>query len=154
MDSTNTLRMSFCTKTINNKNEVKNTNVEFAVLAVRQYIYNNSLGDFFFIEDVATALTETLFNCINYAYGDNNGVVRITVNIDSDKVRIIVEDEGQGIDDIDKALEPMFTKGNNECSGLGFSVMKAYMDSVEVTYTSPLTPRGTTVIMEKSFKKG
>ena len=63
-----------------------------------------------------------------------------------------VRDRGKGIENVEKAMEPLFTtKPELERSGMGFAFMEAFMDKVEVSST---VGEGTTVKMEKTIGKG
>ena len=61
-------------------------------------------------------------------------------------LEISVKDRGRGIPDIAKARQPMFTTGGDERSGMGFTIMESFMDSLTVRSTAG---RGTTVVMKK-----
>ena len=102
------------------------------------------------MEDVKTAVSEAVTNCIVHAYFDENGKIDI-----SDKeqiVKIEITDHGIGIPDVKKAMEPMYTtKPEEERTGMGFSFMTAFMDQVEV---SSEPGKGTIVKMKKTIGKG
>ncbi len=100
------------------------------------------------LADVKTAVSEAVTNCIVHAYPDAIGTISMTVAIYPNKtVRIVVADKGVGIGDVGKAMQPMFTTGNpDERSGLGFSVMQSFMDTVKVTSR---VGAGTRVVMHK-----
>lgn len=102
------------------------------------------------LADVKTAVSEAVTNCIVHAYKNKIGEIYIYARILTDR-RFIVKiiDKGCGIEDIDKAMEPMYTTSTSgERSGLGFTVMQNFMDKVRVTSK---TGSGTTVTMEKRF---
>ena len=84
--------------------------------------------------DIKTAVSEAVTNCIVHAYPDRVGPVVMTVAVyPGREVRITVADQGVGILDVHKAMEPLFTTGNpEERSGLGFAVMQSFMDKVTV----------------------
>lgn len=98
--------------------------------------------------DVKTAVSEAVTNSVVHGYGEKYGIIIVDMRLFSDNtVEISVEDKGRGIDDIEKAREPLFTtKKDEERAGMGFTVMETFMDSVEV-YSKP--GEGTTVIMKK-----
>ncbi len=100
------------------------------------------------LADVKTAVSEAVTNCIVHAYPGKIGLVRLSAALYEDgMVRITVSDQGVGIPDVPKAMEPMYTTGNpEERSGLGFSVMQSFMDKVKVT---SVPGRGTKVVMTK-----
>lgn len=88
------------------------------------------------ITDIKTAVSEAVTNSIVHAYpGKEKGEIAIKVTLfDDNKVKIEVRDFGVGIDDLEKAKQPFFTtKSNEERSGMGFTVMESFMDSLEVS---------------------
>ena len=85
------------------------------------------------INDIKTAVSEAVTNCVVHAYPKHNGMVTMRCEIEGDIVKITVMDKGIGIKDISKAREPFFTtKPSEERSGMGFAVMESFMDKVEV----------------------
>ena len=101
------------------------------------------------INDVKTAVSEAVTNCIVHAYPSALGKIHMTVRLrENGSAVIIVKDHGCGIADIALAKTPMYTTGGNERSGMGFSVMESFMDKVSVR-SSP--GHGTTVTMTKKF---
>ncbi len=86
------------------------------------------------LADLKTAVSEAVTNCIVHAYPDKVGPVTMTIAVYPDReVRITVADQGVGIPDIHTAMEPLYTTGNpEERSGLGFAVMRSFMDKVTV----------------------
>mgnify|MGYP004571677843 CR=1 FL=1 len=101
------------------------------------------------LADIKTAVSEAVTNCIVHAYKNKIGYIYITTKIfENGKVNIKIRDKGCGIDDIDKAMEPLFTTGGEERAGLGFAVMQSFMDKIKVQ--SKLN-KGTTITMEKSI---
>ena len=99
------------------------------------------------INDIKTAVSEAVTNCIVHGYRDTIGKIYITVQIFPDNVvSVKVRDTGCGIEDIEKAKEPLFTTAGGERAGLGFAVMESFMDSLKVTSR---VGKGTTVTMKK-----
>lgn len=99
------------------------------------------------LADIRTAVSEAVTNCIVHAYPDRLGPIFMTLRLYEDgKVLIRVRDKGCGIPDISQAMEPLFTTGGEERSGLGFSVMQSFTDKVRV---SSRIGKGTTVTLEK-----
>lgn len=99
------------------------------------------------LADLRTAVSEAVTNAIVHAYPQRLGTVTLTVKLyDNGKIRVIVRDRGQGIPDVEKAMEPLFTTGGEERSGLGFSVMESFTDRLSVR-SAP--DKGTTVTMDK-----
>lgn len=103
------------------------------------------------LNDIKTAVSEAVTNCIVHAYPDTIGKIALKVRIAEDStVTISVKDWGCGIADIEKAKTPMFTTGNEERSGMGFTIMESFMQQLRVT--SKLG-RGTTVHMKRKILK-
>ncbi len=104
------------------------------------------------INDVKTAVSEAVTNCIVHAYNSQEGkYIDLSVRIENGKVEIIIEDEGCGIDDVEKAIQPFYTtKPDQERSGMGFTLIKTFMDKVDIISQKD---KGTKVIMQKEFKK-
>ena len=99
------------------------------------------------LSDVKTAVSEAVTNAIVHGYREKAGKIYITVTVsDNNIVRIRIRDKGVGIEDIPKAMEPLFTTAGSERAGLGFAVMESFMDSVRVT-SQP--GKGTTVTLKK-----
>ena len=104
------------------------------------------------ISDIKTAVTEAVTNCIVHAYRDKVGKIEMLMRILEDDVFYIkIKDKGCGIDDVKKAMEPMFTtRPDEERSGLGFIVMESFMDTLKVRST---LDKGTSIIMTKKIGK-
>ena len=86
------------------------------------------------LEDIKTAVSEAVTNSIIHGYGNQVGTVTMECEIDGDEVIVAVSDEGVGIVDIGKAMEPLYTtRPDLERSGMGFAFMEAFMDTLEVT---------------------
>ena len=100
------------------------------------------------IVEVKTAVSEAVSNAVIHGYDKTVGVITLEMRLFSDySVEITVIDCGKGIADIEKAREPLFTtKTEEERSGMGFTVMESFMDSVEVE-SEP--QKGTRVFMKK-----
>lgn len=99
------------------------------------------------LADIRTAVSEAVTNCIVHAYPDDIGDITLTVRLFADgKVTIRVKDKGCGIENVEQAMEPLFTTGGEERSGLGFSVMESFTDKLKVASRKG---RGTVVTMEK-----
>ena len=100
------------------------------------------------LTDIKTAVSEAVTNCIVHAYPDTPGEIVLDLGIyENGFLRVAVTDHGCGISDIAQAMTPLFTTGAvGERSGLGFSVMETFMDSLRVT-SKP--GRGTRVVMTK-----
>ena len=101
------------------------------------------------LEDIKTAVSEAATNAIVHAYPDRIGKVTVKVRICTGQVlEITVRDDGRGIPDVEKARQPMFTTGGEERSGMGFTIMESFMDSLKVR---SVAGRGTTVVMKKKI---
>lgn len=100
--------------------------------------------------DIRTAVSEAVTNSIVHGYRKTPGKVKLTARIfPQRKISITVKDTGCGIENIEQAMEPLFTTDpEGERSGLGFSVMQSFMDSVRVT-SAP--GKGTTVTMHRTL---
>ena len=101
--------------------------------------------------DIKTAVSEAVTNCIVHAYPDSIGRIMLRLRImKGGRLEIVVKDWGRGIEDVRRAMEPMYTSDKSgERSGMGFSFMEAFMDAVEVE-SEP--GRGTTVRMKKKIR--
>jgi len=102
------------------------------------------------ITDVKTAVSEAVTNSIIHGYGNKGGLVKVEGYIEGDEVTVIVSDTGVGIEDIEKAREPLYTsRPDLERSGMGFTVMESFMDQVNVESE---VGAGTKVTMKKIIK--
>ncbi len=137
-----------------NNNEMKlefdaiSENEGFARVAVAAFItpLNPTLEE---INDVKTAVSEAVTNAIIHGYEEKGGKITIRCHISGDFLTLIVEDKGKGIEDIDKAMEPLFTtRPDMDRSGMGFAFMEAFMDNLEVE-SKP--GEGCRIIMEKKL---
>lgn len=90
------------------------------------------------LEEIKTVVSEAVTNSIIHGYEENlEGIVRISVAMTRDSVELVIEDHGKGIDDVEQAMQPLYTtKPELERSGMGFTIMESFMDSIEVV-TSP-----------------
>lgn len=100
------------------------------------------------LNDIKTAVSEAVTNCIVHAYKDTIGKIYITVSESGGVLKITVRDRGCGIDDVKKAMEPLFTTGGEERAGLGFAVMDSFTDKLSVRSTPG---KGTSVTMYKKL---
>jgi len=138
------------------KKALNTVKVTFEALSVNEAFARGVLAAFLLqadptvpqLADMKTALSEAVTNCIVHAYPDHKGTVRIELTLFEDRtVRIVVADKGVGIQDVKKAMEPLYTTGNpDERAGLGFAVMQSFMDGVRVTSRPG---RGTRVTLNK-----
>lgn len=99
------------------------------------------------IEDVKTAVSEAVTNAEIHGYGGRAGIIEMDMEIEGTELTIQIRDSGRGIENVEKALEPLFTTARSgERSGMGFSFMEAFMDELKVQ-SEP--GKGTLVIMKK-----
>lgn len=102
------------------------------------------------LNDIKTAVSEAVTNCIVHAYKEKIGNIYITAIVDGDNVKIRIRDRGCGIPDVEQAMEPLFTTGGEERAGLGFAVMESFTDKLKVRSS---VGKGTTVTMSKKISR-
>lgn len=101
------------------------------------------------ITDVKTAVSEAVTNAIIHGYDSEKEMITIEASIDGNELTIIVQDHGKGIDNLELAMQPLYTsRPDLERSGMGFTVMDSFMDSLEVKSDKG---RGTRILMKKIF---
>lgn len=101
------------------------------------------------VSDVKTALSEAITNSIIHGYEGEVHKIRIECRIEDRQLFVAVIDHGKGIEDVEKAMEPMYTtRPDIDRSGMGFSFMEAFMDEVQV---ESVLGQGTTVRMKKKI---
>lgn len=99
------------------------------------------------LSDIRTAVSEAVTNCIVHAYPDGIGLITLHIKLyDEGRLLLRIRDRGCGIENIPRAMEPLFTTGGEDRSGLGFTVMESFTDKVQVRST---VGKGTTVTLEK-----
>lgn len=103
------------------------------------------------LTDMKTVVSEAVTNAIIHGYDNRpDGVITIKASIEDETVTITVEDEGNGIEDIELARQPLFTsKPELERSGMGFTIMENFMDAIEVVSQQGI---GTRVTMRKRIE--
>lgn len=107
-------------------------NESFARMVVAAFITrtNPTLEE---VSDIKTAVSEAVTNSIIHGYEKSSGMISIRTRVDGRMVYIEVKDNGKGIEDIKKAMEPLYTsKPQEDRSGMGFSFMEAFMDGLTV----------------------
>lgn len=103
------------------------------------------------LADIKTAVSEAVTNCIIHAYENRQGVIRINAQLKDDQIIIQISDNGKGIENVDIAKEPLYTtKPNLERSGMGFTIMESFMDSMKV---ESIVGLGTKITLTKTIKK-
>ncbi len=101
------------------------------------------------INEIKTAVSEAVTNAIIHGYEDSEGIVCMECASCANVITIKISDTGKGIENIDQAMEPLYTgKPDSERTGLGFTIMQTFMDSVEVQSKKG---EGTTVTMTKKI---
>lgn len=103
------------------------------------------------LSDIKTAVSEAVTNCVVHGYGSEEGKIIIECYIEENEITIMVEDYGVGIEDIEQAMEPLFTtKPTDDRAGMGFSFMSIFMDDLKV---ESKRNEGTKVTMRKKIEK-
>ena len=138
MKITNQMRLSFPSKSCNEA---------FARGAISSFItpLDPTINE---LNDLKTAVSEAVTNCIVHGYKRQSGTIYIYASVKEDNtVTVKIRDKGVGIEDINKAMEPLFTTApGEERAGLGFAVMQSFCDRVRVK-SEP--QKGTTVTLIK-----
>ena len=97
--------------------------------------------------DIKTAVSEAVTNCIVHAYPDCIGKILMRCRIlEDNRLEIVIRDWGRGIEDVGKARKPLYTTGGEERSGMGFTIMESFMDSLAVRSKNG---KGTVVTMKR-----
>ena len=104
------------------------------------------------LADLKCAVSEAVTNCIVHGYRDTVGEIRICVKLCEGRlIQVEIKDRGCGIEDVKRAREPLFTTdAENERSGMGFTVMESFCDSVRV---HSKVGKGTTVVLVKRLRR-
>ena len=114
--------------------EAKSENESFARSVVAAFFVqiNPTLEQ---VEDVKTAVSEAVTNCIVHGYeGAQQGQIEISCKLCDNTIFVEITDYGKGIENVEQAMRPFYTTvSTGERSGMGFTVMQAFCDSVEVT---------------------
>ncbi len=139
-----------------NENEMKleflskSNNEAFARIAVAAFVssLDPTIEE---ISDIKTAVSEAVTNSIVHGYENKLGIINIKCKIINRKITIEVTDNGKGIENVDLAKQPLYTsKPNMERSGMGFTIMESFMDSLVVESVLGV---GTKITMEKAIKE-
>ena len=103
------------------------------------------------VNDIKTAVSEAVTNCIVHAYPNELGKIRMKLRLFEDNtLEVVVQDWGVGIADVAQARTPLFTTGNEERSGMGFTIMESFMDAIKVK-SAP--GKGTTVTLRRRISR-
>ncbi|MCH5297392.1 MAG: anti-sigma F factor [Ruminococcus sp.] len=125
----------------------KSCNEAFARSAVAAFVMNldPTISE---LSDIKTAVSEAVTNCIVHGYRRSGGTIYIKGKITDDNMLTLkIRDKGCGIENVKKAMEPLFTTApEEERAGLGFAVMQSFCDKVRV---KSAVGKGTTVTLEK-----
>lgn len=124
----------------------KSTNEAFARIAIAAFVsqLDPTIEE---LADIKTAVSEAVTNSIIHGYEDKQGIVKIKSKLKENQIIIEISDQGKGIENINMAKEPLYTtKPNLERSGMGFTIMESFMDSMEV---ESIVGLGTKVTMTK-----
>ena len=101
------------------------------------------------LSDIKTSVSEAVTNSIIHGYENKEGIIRRSAYIYENIIRIEISDQGKGIEDINTAKQPLYTtKPELERSGMGFTIMDSFMDSLKV---ESVLGMGTKVTMEKKI---
>ena len=128
----------------------KSTNEAFARIAVAAFVsqLDPTIEE---LADIKTAVSEAVTNAIIHGYEDKQGIVKIKSKLKENQIIIEISDQGKGIENINMAKEPLYTtKPNLERSGMGFTIMESFMDSMEV---ESIVGLGTKVTMTKIIQQ-
>jgi len=101
------------------------------------------------VADLKTAVSEAVTNCIIHGYQGEIHKIRMKCTRKERTIYLDIEDDGIGIADVEKAMEPLYTtRADQDRSGMGFTFMEAFMDEVKVTSQ---VGKGTCVHMSKKI---
>lgn len=99
------------------------------------------------ISDIKTAVSEAVTNSIIHGYEDKTGIIKIECTLFANSIEIQISDNGKGIENIEKAKEPLYTtKPELERSGMGFTIMENFMDELKIESVVGI---GTKITMKK-----
>lgn len=127
----------------------KSNNESFARIAVAAFVsqLDPTVEE---IADIKTAVSEAVTNCIIHGYEEKEGIIKMECKLFANSIEIEISDNGKGIEDIEKAKEPLYTsKSDLERSGMGFTIMESFMDEMKV---ESVVGVGTKVTMKKMIK--
>ena len=142
MENTNEMELIF---------DSRSSNESFARVTVAAFMtsLNPTVEE---VSDVKTAVSEAVTNAIIHGYENEVHNITIRCRTQEKTLYLEVEDQGRGIEDVEQAMEPLFTtRPELDRSGMGFSFMEAFMDDLEVI-SAP--GKGTCVKMKKVIGKG
>lgn len=127
----------------------KSSNEAFARIAVAAFVakLDPTIEE---LADIKTAVSEAVTNCIIHGYEEQEGIITVKCKLFANSIEIEILDKGKGIEDINKAKEPLYTsKPDLERSGMGFTIMESFMDEMKV---ESILGAGTKVTMKKMLE--
>ena len=139
-----------------NENEMKlefiskSNNEAFARIAVAAFVsgIDPTIEE---ISDIKTAVSEAVTNSIVHGYEDKLGIINLKCKIKDRDITIEISDNGKGIENVEMAKQPLYTsKPNLERSGMGFTIMESFMDSLQIESVLGV---GTKITMKKTIKE-
>ena len=140
MQPVNKMKTEFCSKSVNEG---------FARVVAASFVAQAD-PSIDILADIRTAVSEAVTNAIIHGYDEKEGLITMECILYKDHVEITIEDFGKGIDDIEKAKTPLYTsRPELERSGMGFTVMETFMDSMEV---KSVPGKGTKIHMTKQLE--
>lgn len=140
MQPINKMRTEFSSKSVNEG---------FARVVVASFVAQTDLT-IDILADIRTAVSEAVTNAIIHGYDEKEGIITMECLLYADHVKITIEDFGKGIEDIEKAKTPLYTsRPELERSGMGFTVMETFMDSLTV---ESVPGKGTKIHMTKQLE--
>lgn len=140
MQPVNKMKTEFCSKSVNEG---------FARVVAASFVAQAD-PSIDILADIRTAVSEAVTNAIIHGYDEKEGLITMECSLYKDHVEITIEDFGKGIDDIEKAKTPLYTsRPDLERSGMGFTVMETFMDSLEV---KSVPGKGTKIHMTKQLE--
>ena len=127
----------------------KNENVIFSRTVAVGFLVNLNL-EISILNEIKTAISEAVTNAIVHGYeNDENKEVELVMYYDDSKITMEIIDYGVGIENVEKAREPLFSsKETEERAGLGFTIMEVFSDKLEV---SSIVGQMTKVVMVKTY---
>lgn len=127
----------------------KNENVIFSRTVAVGFLVNLNL-EISILNEIKTAISEAVTNAIVHGYENNeNKEVELVMYYDDSKITMEIIDYGVGIENVEKAREPLFSsKETEERAGLGFTIMEVFSDKLEV---SSVVGQMTKVVMVKTY---
>ena len=101
------------------------------------------------LAEIKTVISEAITNAVVHGYQNEPGIIHVKVSLLKEKtLKIVVKDKGVGIPNIHKAMEPLYTTGNADRAGMGFTIMQTFTDKLKVVSRPG---KGTTLTMEKAL---